>query len=134
MVVQAMPNNNRASKCLISLESDPAGVYPDRKASGLRWKTTSDRFVFRNELNSLTSSLETLHTRRGVVSLATKVFDPIGLVTPFTIRAKLLLESLRSQSLGRDEVIPEEPSRKWIQWVHELSELEQFHIPRCHTD
>lgn len=90
----------------------------------------SDRFAFRKELNSLKSNLETLHTGRGVAYLATNVFDPIGLITLFTIRAKLLLQSLRSQGLGWDEVMPEEPSRKW---VHELSELEQLHIPRCHT-
>ena len=112
VVMQAIPSKDRAAKCLVSLQSDPAGVYPATKVSGLKWQTTSNRFVFRNELNSLTSSLETLHTRRGIVSLATKVFDPIGLITLFTIRGKLLLQSLRSQGLGCDEVMPEEPSRK----------------------
>lgn len=130
VVIQAIPDKDRASKSLLSL----AGVYSVTKALGLKRETTSDRFVFRNELNSLTSSSETLLTKRGVASLAAEVFDPIGLITPLTIRTKSWLQSLWSQGLGWDEVMPEEPLRKWIQWVHERSELEQLHIPRRYTD
>lgn len=76
LALQTIPDKDRASwKSLISSESDPAGVYPVTKALDYRWETTPDRFVFRNEWNSLTSSSETLHTKRGVASLTAKVSD-----------------------------------------------------------
>ena len=68
-----------------------------------------------NDMNSLKSSSETLYTKREVASLAAKVFDPIGLIAPFTVRSKLLLQSLWTQGVGWDDVIPVETSVKWIQ-------------------
>lgn len=32
VVMKAIPSKDRASKCLVSLQSDPAGVYPATKA------------------------------------------------------------------------------------------------------
>ena len=55
-------------------------------------------------------------------------------MAPFTVRSKLLLQSLWTQGVGWDGVIPVETSVKWIQWVQELSELKQLHIPRCYVD
>ena len=74
-----------------------------------------------------------LHTKREVASLAAKVFDPIGLIIPFTGRAKLLLQSLWAQGLGWDKAMPLETSRKWIQWVEELLHLKQLIVQRCYT-
>ena len=133
-LMQAIPEKDRASESLINLESGLSGVYPITKALGLKWKTSSDSFIFMNDTNPLKSSSETLYTKREVASLAAKVFDPIGLIAPFTVRSKLLLQSLWTQGVGWDDVIPVETSVKWIQWVQELSELKQLHIPRCYVD
>ena len=86
------------------------------------------------ELDSLKLKSETLYTKRELASLAAKIFDPIGLISPFTVRSKLLLQSLWTQGVGWDDELPEETSRKWVQWVQELSELEQLHIPRSYID
>ena len=72
---------------------------------------------------------ETLYTKRKLGSLAAKIFDTIGLISPFTVGSKLLLQRLWTQG-----ELPEETSRKWVQWVQELSELEQLHIPRSYID
>ena len=86
------------------------------------------------EVDSLKLRSETLYTKRKLASLAAKIFDPIGLIAPFTVRSKLLLQSLWTQGVGWDDEIPAETSMKWIQWIQELSELEQLHIPRCYID
>ena len=114
-LMQAVPEKDRASESLINLESDLPGVYSITKALGLKWETISDSFIFMNDMNSLKSSSETLYTKREVASLAAKVFDPIGLIAPFTVRSKLLLQRLWTQGVGWDDVIPVETSVKWIQ-------------------
>ena len=86
------------------------------------------------ELDCLKLKSETLYTKRELASLSAKIFDPIGLISPFTVRSKLLLQSLWTQGVGWDDELPEETSRKWLQWVQELSELEQLHIPRSYID
>ena len=119
---------------MIRLEGELPGMHPVTKALGLKWNTRTDSLVFMIELDSLKLKSETLYTKRELASLAAKIFDPIGLILPFTVRSKLLLQSLWTQGVGWDDELPEETSRKWVQWVQELSELEQLHIPRSYID
>ena len=63
-----------------------------------------------------------MYTKREVVSLAAKIFDPIGLIAPFSVRSKLILQSLWTKGVGWNEEIPMEVSLKWNQWVQELLE------------
>ena len=133
-VMQAIPEKDGVSDSLIRLESDLPGMHPFTKALGLKWNTRTDSLVFMIELDSLKLKSETLYTKRELASLAAKIFDPIGLISPFTVRSKLLLQSLWTQGVGWDDELPEETSRKWVQWVQELSELEQLHIPRSYID
>ena len=133
-VMQAIPEKDRASDSLIRLESELPGMHPVTKALGLKWNMRTDSLVFMIELDSLKLKSETLYTKRELASLAAKIFDPIGLISPFTVRSKLLLQSLWTQGVGWDDELPEETSRKWVQWVQELSELEQLHIPRSYID
>ena len=93
-------------------------MHPVTKALGLKWNTRTDSLVFMIELDSLKLKSETLYTKRELASLAAKIFDPIGLISPFTVGSKLLLQRLWTQG-----ELPEETSRKWVQWVQELSEL-----------
>ena len=109
---------------MIRLESDLLGMHPVTKALGLKWNTRTDSLVFMIELDSLKLKSETLCTKRELASLAAKTFDPIGLISPFTVRSKLLLQRLWTQGVGWNDELPEETSRKWVQWVEELSELE----------
>ena len=132
--MQAIPEKDRAPDSLIRLESELPGMHPVTKALGLKWNTRTDSLVFMIELDSLKLKSETLYTKRELASLAAKIFDPIGLISPFTVRSKLLLQSLWTQGVGWDDELPEETSRKWVQWVQELSELEQLHIPRSYID
>ena len=109
-------------------------MHPVTKALGLKWNTRTDSLVFMIELDSLKLKSEKLCTKRELASLAAKIFDPMGVISPFTVRSKLLLQSLWTQGVGWDDESPEETSRKWVQWVQELSELEQLHIPRSYID
>ena len=57
---------------------------------GLKWDHNKDTLVVsRGTSNTVTKSL----TQRLVLSLVSKVFDPIGLVAPFTVGAWLLLNN-----------------------------------------
>ena len=47
-----------------------------------------------------------MYTKREVASLAAKMFDPIGLIAPFSVRSKLILQSLWTKDVGWNEDIP----------------------------
>lgn len=109
-------------------------MYPITKALRLRWNTRTDNLVFMIELDSLKLKSETLYTKRELAFLAARIFDPIGLISPFTVRSKLLLQKLWAQGIGWDDEIPVETSNKWIRWVQERSEFQQLQIQRCCID
>ena len=104
-LMQAITEKARASHGLIKLERDLREARPVTRALGLKWNTRADSLVFTIGVNSVKSGTEKLYTKRKVASLVAKMFDPIGLITPFTVRSKLLLQSLWTQSVGWVDVI-----------------------------
>ena len=58
---------------------------------GLKWDTIDDNFVVSRDVNR---ELKNSITQRTVLSFVSTVFDPIGLVAPYTVRERLLLKEI----------------------------------------
>ena len=69
-------------------------------------------------------------TQPSVLSFAFSVFDPIGLVAPYTVRARLLLKEIRRLS-GQQwhDSLPNELYRRFTEWHSGLPVLGQLTIP-----
>lgn len=85
---------------------------------GLRWHPEEDSFSFSAKLGGL----ETF-TKRAVLSLAARLFDPLGWLSPATIRAKILFQATWLLKLDWDEPLPPPMSdsgrtsrRTWMPW------------------
>ena len=60
---------------------------------GVRWNFVQDRLVFDlNELAILVCSAEA--TKRQIVSVASRLYDPLGFISPVTIQFKMLFRDL----------------------------------------
>ena len=70
-------------------------------------------------------------TRRGILSVVSSVYDPLGLATPFVLTAKRLLQDLCRLKLGWDDPISPEDSIRWELWLADLPKLSQFSVERC---
>ena len=71
-------------------------------------------------------------TKRGIVSDVAKVFDPLGLFSPATVKMKVLLQHLWEIKLDWYDPVPEHLLEPWSQWRLELPLLSDIHIPRCY--
>ena len=92
----------------------------------MQWKVESDVFGF-----SVTPK-DKPWTRRGILSVVSSVFDPLGMAAPFILPAKQMLQDLCSrESLGWDDSIPENYRSRWLKWFHDLPILDQLSINRC---
>jgi hypothetical protein len=65
-----------------------------------------------------------------ILSVIACLFDPLGLVGPVLINAKLILQQLWSLKIDRDEALSTELQMKWINFVQSLSEINNIKIPR----
>jgi len=122
-VLDAVPQEDRAKRIKdLDLSKDQ---LPMERALGLQWCVQSDSFKF-----NIAISQRAL-TRRGILSMISSIYDPLGFLAPLTLPAKLLLQELCRQDLGWDITIPNTLSDQWTKWIISLSQLADFKVPRC---
>ena len=98
------------------------------KALGMSWNTENDVFFF--ELSNRILNNDDPETKRSLLSLTSKVFDPMGLLVPFIVRAKILFQELWSRGLQWDDKLPDDILDQWRAWKAELIYLDKVRIPR----
>lgn len=102
------------------------------KVLGISWVTDEDCFVF--ETIDIGIPEITLFTKRIVLSLSARIFDPLGLLTPFTITLKMLFQKAWQIGYHWDDILPIEFQTALRLWVTELQEIKKWKIPRRITD
>ncbi|GBM20078.1 hypothetical protein AVEN_268405-1 [Araneus ventricosus] len=70
------------------------------------------------------------NTKRFVLQAAGRIFDPLGLVSPFTVRLKCMFQELWQRKIPWDDEIPVDLQTLWLQWCSELPQLSKLLIPR----
>ena len=77
--------------------------------------------------------LDKAKTQRTVLSFISSVFDPVGLVAPYTVRARLSLKDIwKISGESWDDELPEDIRDKILEWHSGLPLLGQLTIPRCY--
>ncbi len=95
---------------------------------GLKWDHLEDTLVVSRGTQFDSAQII---SHRVVLSVVSKVFDPIGLVTPFTISARLLLKEIwRIKGQQWDDPLPKPISDKFLAWSADLPALSLLTIPR----
>ncbi|GFV59973.1 integrase catalytic domain-containing protein [Trichonephila clavipes] len=74
-------------------------------------------------------------SRRGeskifILSVVGRIFDPIGILGPFVIKLKCLLQELWTLGVEWDTELPQKLRHKWQQWSREAEGLTEIKIPR----
>ncbi|XP_063042981.1 uncharacterized protein LOC134437423 [Engraulis encrasicolus] len=122
-VLQALSEDQRA-KDLKELDMD-RDELPVERALGLRWCVEEDTFTFKLDLPQRS------YTRRGMLSVASSVYDPLGFLAPVMLPAKQMLQELCRRNVGWDDAIPQDLLHQWTRWLEELDMLSEFHVRRC---
>ena len=122
-VLESVPPEKRSKEARdLDLGTDR---LPVERALGVQWCMESDVLEFRIVLNDKPP------TRRGILSVISSVYDPLGFAAPFTLPAKKILQDLCREKVGWDDTIPAQYQVRWAKWLSELPLLEQFKVNRC---
>ena len=122
-VLRTVSEEHRA-KDINELDLDRDNL-PLEKALGLQWCIESDVFQFRM------LGKQGPYTRRGMLSMLSSVYDPLGFIAPVTLPGKVLLQELCRRKSGWDDSLPCDILQQWTRWLEELSRLSEFKIKRC---
>ncbi|XP_071056073.1 uncharacterized protein [Onthophagus taurus] len=94
------------------------------KVLGLQWDPTTDDFKFsycpRNSLS----------TKRSILSEIARVYDPLGFLTPCTLKAKQFIQQLWQLKIEWDESPPGHISKNWEIFKKGLIFISDLRIPR----
>ena len=71
-------------------------------------------------------------TQRIVLSLISAVYDPIGLVAPYTVETRLLLKDWRLSGQKWDDILPDDIVTKFLDWSSELGTLSELRTRRSY--
>ncbi|GFV22577.1 integrase catalytic domain-containing protein [Trichonephila clavipes] len=74
------------------------------------------------------------NTKRFILQAVGKIFDPLGLISPFTVRMKCLLQDLWKEEIQWDDPLPTHIEKEWKKWCEELPHLRNLKIPRLVLD
>jgi hypothetical protein len=66
------------------------------------------------------------------LQISSKIFDPLGLLSPVTVKAKLLIHELWQNELEWDEPLPSTLQSKWLNLAKELREATNICMTRRH--
>lgn len=118
-VMQSIPIEEQEK--LIALDDEAAS-----KTLGIIWKPHGDTLNFKLKLPLETSRI----SKRKVLSEVSQLFDPLGLLSPTIIKAKILLQSLWSSSLSWDEPLPAKLVQEWLKIRSDLFNCERIIVKR----
>ncbi|CAG9109031.1 unnamed protein product [Plutella xylostella] len=69
-------------------------------------------------------------SKRIVLSMLAQIFDPLGLINPCTLKAKLILQTLWANNIPWDAELPTEVESQWNNFTNYISDLISIEIPR----
>ena len=115
---------------------------------GMKWVLLGDYFKFTVNLKFLNQrgnceidykkSIENFEqlvpnviTKRMILSQINGIFDPLGLVSPFIIRGKILLRQLWVEKFGWDDHITGKMRDDWIDFFKQMMNLDLIKFKRC---
>ena len=114
-----LENNPTNSEKSIQSDKDP-------KTLGLSWDPQEDILQY-----SVKKSSSERVTKRSILSKIAQIFDPLGLVGPAIIRAKIIMQEFWKLQLGWDEALPQNLHTLWIEFYEQLESLNKISVPRC---
>lgn len=122
VVLQTIAEEKRAQDFKeLDLDRDQ---LPMERALGLQWCVETDSFKFKMEMKQQPL------TRRGMLSVTSSVYDPLGFLAPVTLLAKMMQQELCRRKCSWDEELPLDILRQWKGWLEDLNLLSTFNVTR----
>ena len=119
---------------------DMGSELPTERVLGMWWNPETDCFTYKlnfRKVNPDALSGLKLPSKRNVLCITMSIFDPIGLVSHFVIKARILFQQIWRSGIHLDDTIPDSLQSVWHTWLSELKNITTVSVPRwyfrrCH--
>ena len=101
----------------------------EQKVLGVHWKTKDDSLIF--DFRAIASIAdELIPTKRNVISVIGRFYDPLGYMSPTTIQFKVYMQELCRSKLHWDESLTGTALTRWTKLVDQLRLRSPLMLPR----
>ena len=104
------------------------------KVLGIQWDTISDKLQYQFKVNIQLQEVGR-STKRNVLSTINSIYDPLGLIAPITINAKIILRKIWASfpNLEWDDPLPPDIASEWYSLCMDLRKVDQLSYSRSLT-
>ena len=120
-------NNPEARKKFFEAEGEE--LLLDETVLGLSWNLESDDISVNHKRVTDLVGKEP-RTKRQLYSYVAQVYDPLGLISPFTAVAKFFIRDVAEVCKGWDSKLPKTIGERVLRWTNEFSRLSEIQLPR----
>ncbi|GFW21875.1 integrase catalytic domain-containing protein [Trichonephila clavipes] len=115
-----------------NLDPQTENTVPTERRSvpvlGLKWDLDQDLLSVDIKVHE---SKNEILTKRKILSLVRKIFDPIGFTCPVTLIPKIMLQECWTLKVKWDSELPASIWQKFQKWKDQLDRLKAIAVPRC---
>ncbi|XP_062541306.1 uncharacterized protein LOC134209336 [Armigeres subalbatus] len=106
-----------------------------QRVIGIAWMPEKDVFVFSTNWSShlapyIYDGLRP--TKRIALRIIMSLFDPVGMLAPFLIHGRIMIQDLWRIGLDWDVKVEDKEFEKWLRWISLLPNISELQIPRCY--
>ena len=144
-------DQNRLAKTIQFDEATHDVVYNVGRVLGMSYSVPDDCLTYANkfknvkewvkgkvditlDLNSEDNIEETPKekgwTKRKLTQVSASVFDPLGLIAPFLVRSRVIIQEVWKLKIDWDEKLPESICIPWQEWLEQFAEIPDIKITR----
>lgn len=123
-------NSTKILKEIVDIEDDScldldlSNNYTS-KTLGLLWICKSDVLSF-----SINIDIHKRITKRHILSIISQIFDPLGLIGPCVVQAKIVMQKLWVNKCDWDDEVPQDIADQWLKCIDALEHLNSLNIHR----
>ncbi len=111
-VMKTIPKSLHSTK--VDLDKETGSIFDPTKVLGIIWNANTDCFQFKSKFKNIDEFFAQQNitdfkgwTKSLILRFAATVYDPLGLISPFTVRSRKILQRLWQEKLGWTDLIPE---------------------------
>lgn len=113
---------NNSSNTTINLSAnDPS------KTLGIYWNIHTDTLSYSVHIDNTNKKPI---TKRSILSTIGHIFDPLGLISPCVLEAKLIMQQMWLHNITWDGEIPVSMQTQWAKFIQSLTLINELSIPR----
>ena len=131
-----------------SVIPDSVEAHSTIKVLGISWCPATDSLHYSPTLNfskkkrgvysqsnltcdQIPQAIPDILTRRMVLEQSMKIYDPLGVLSPFTLQSKILLRETWTLKLNWDDQLPGDLRSRWVTFFTQLFQLSDLNYDRC---